>query len=399
MRRVSTVCCFNLNKSKGEIKNIMLTSKERITRILKREPVDRIGLFEAFWADTAKRWASEGHYKDPNLEVGKIGSEHKHKPMLIEDHFGLDLRRCRALELIADLDAGEQIVEETEETKLVRDGNGALLRWHKAHSSTPEHADFAVRERSQWEELIKPHLLNTALYSRRIDFGLYRGMKEKCQKENVFLTCAVIAAFDLMTPMCGHEYLLMGMALDPDWFQDMCEVYTTMNINLLEILFEQEGLPDGMWIWDDLGFKNKPFMSPAMYKDLLFPAHQRLFQWAHSKGLPVIMHSCGYVEPLVPALIEAGIDCLQPMEVKAGMDLVKLKKAFGDQIAFMGGMDARTLVSNDLAAVQAELETKLPAAMQNSGYVLQVDHSVPYQVDYDTYKFFVEKGLAMGTYK
>jgi uroporphyrinogen decarboxylase len=224
-------------------------------------------------------------------------------------------------------------------------------------------------------------------------------MKEKCQKENVFLTCAVIAAFDLMTPMCGHEYLLMGMALDPDWFQDMCEVYTTLNINLLEILFEQEGLPDGMWIWDDLGFKNKPFMSPAMYKDLLFPAHQRLFQWAHSKGLPVIMHSCGYVEPLVPALIEAGIDCLQPMEVKAGMDLVKLKKAFGDQIAFMGGMDARTLVSYDLAAVQAELETKLPAAMQNSGYVLQVDHSVPYQVDYDTYKFFVEKGLAMGTYK
>jgi uroporphyrinogen decarboxylase len=65
----------------------------------------------------------------------------------------------------------------------------------------------------------------------------------------------------------------------------------------------------------------------------------------------------------------------------------------------MGGMDARTLVSNDLAAVQAELEKKLPTAMQNSGYVLQVDHSVPYQVDYDTYKFFIEKGLEMGTYK
>ena len=377
----------------------MLTGKERITRILKREPVDRVGLFEAFWADTAKRWAQEGHYKDPDLDFGKVGSEHKHKPMFIEDHFGLDLRRCRALDLIANLDAGDQVVEETEETKLIRDGNGALLRWFKAHSGTPEHVDFLVKDRNGWNESVRPYIVNTDFYQRRIDFELYRSMKEKCNRENIFLTCAVVAAFDLMTPMCGHEYLLMGMALDPDWFTDMCDVYTTVIIDLLEILFEQEGLPDGLWVWEDLGFKGKPFMSPKMYKELLFPAHQRLFQWAHSKGLPVIIHSCGYVEPLVPDLIEAGIDCLQPMEVKAGMDLVKLKKEFGDKIAFMGGMDTRTLVANDLAAVQKELETKLPIAMQNSGYVLQVDHSVPYQVNYETYKFFVEKGLQMGTYQ
>jgi uroporphyrinogen decarboxylase len=377
----------------------MLTSKERMTRILKREPVDRVGLFEVFWADTAKRWAREGHYQDPTLDVGFVGSQHKHRPMLIEDHFGLDLRRCRAFEYIADLDAGEKIIEETEETKLVRDGNGALLRWCKKHSGTPEHVDFLVKDRKGWEESVRPHLVNTALYPRRIDFELYRSMKEKCQRENIYLTCAVVGAFDQMTPMCGHEYLLMGMALDPEWIRDMCEVYTTLTINLLEILFAQEGLPDGLWVWDDLGFKGKPFMSPNMYQELLFPGHQRLFQWARSRGLPVILHSCGYVEPLMPALIEAGIDCLQPLEVKAGMDLVKLKKEFGDRISFIGGMDVRTLVANDRKAVQAELKKKLPAAMQNSGYVLQVDHSVPYQVDYATYRYFMETGLAMGVYK
>ncbi len=377
----------------------MMTSKERMSRILKHKPVDRVGLFEVFWADTAQRWADEGHYQDPNRNTGVVGSEHKHKPMSIEDHFGLDLRRCRAFDYVADLDAGEKIVEETEETKLVRDGNGALLRWYKKHSGTPEHVDFLVKDRNGWEEFVRPHLVNTGLYERRIDGQLYRGMKEKCQREDIYLTCAVVGAFDQMTPMCGHEYLLMGMALDPDWFRDMCEVYTTLTIELLEILIAREGLPDGLWVWDDLGFKGKPFMSPNMYKELLFPGHQRLFQWAKARGLPVILHSCGYVEPLVPALIEAGIDCLQPLEAKAGMDLVKLKKEFGDRIAFMGGMDVRTLVANDLEAVQAELEKKLPAAMQNSGYILQVDHSVPYQVDYETYRYFMEKGLAMGTYK
>ncbi len=61
-------------------------------------------------------------------------------------------------------------------------------------------------------------------------------------------------------------------------------------------------------------------------------------------------------------------------------------------------MDERTLETNDLAAVDAELARKLPGAMAGSGYVLQVDHSVTSNVDYDTYRHFVDKGLAMGTY-
>ena len=344
----------------------MLTSKERITRILKREPVDRIGLFEAFWTDTAKRWAQEGHYEDPDMSKTKVGSENKHRPLAIEDHFGLDLRRCRCLDLIADLDIGEQVIEETENYKLVKDGNGALLRWFKAHSGTPEHVDFHVKDRKGWNELIRPHLINTSNYRRRIDFDLYRSMREKCNRENIFLTCAVVAVFDHMTPVCGHENLLMGMALDPEWVKDTCEVYTRVTIELLEILFKQEGLPDGMWFWDDLGYKGKPFMSPAMYTEIIYPNHKRLFSWAHSKGLPVILHSDGFVEPLLPWLIDAGIDCLQPIEVKAGMDLIKLKKEFGDKISFIGGMDARTLVANDLDAVYTDLEKKLPVAMENS---------------------------------
>jgi len=377
----------------------MLCSKERIARILKRQPVDRIGLFEVFWADTAQRWAQEGHYQNVGADSLQFGAQHRHRPMAIEDHFALDIRRCRPFDMMADIDCGEQIIEETDETKLSRDGNGALLRWHKLHSSTPEHVDFAVKDRESWERWVRPHLLEKSYYQRRIDFHLYHAMREKCDRENIFFTCGLIAPFDLMTPMCGHEHLLQGMALDPDWFRDMCQVYTTLTIGLLEILFEQEQLPDGLWIWDDLGFMEKPFMSPIMYHELLYPAHHRLFQWAHDKRLPVILHSCGYVEPLVPALIKAGIDCLQPLEVKSGMKLLRLKKNFGDRIAFMGGMDVRVLISNDLTAVQRLLEATLPAAMENSGYVLQTDHSVPDQVNYETYKFFVDKGLEIGAYQ
>jgi uroporphyrinogen decarboxylase len=208
----------------------------------------------------------------------------------------------------------------------------------------------------------------------------------------------VVGAFDRMSPLCGHEHLLMGMALDPEWVAEMADLYAAVTVRLLEILFGREGLPDGLWVWDDLGFKNRPFMSPAMYRALVFPAHKKLFDFAHGRGLPVVLHCDGYVEPLIPALIEAGINCLQPLEVKAGMDLLRLKQRFGERIALIGGMDARALESNDRQIVEAELLGKLPGVMAGSGYVLQVDHSVSPLVEYETYKFFVERGLEIGTY-
>ena len=100
----------------------------------------------------------------------------------------------------------------------------------------------------------------------------------------------------------------------------MVDVYVSLTINHCEVLFAEEGKPDGMFFYEDMGFKNKPFMSPAMYEELIMPGHKRLFDFAHSLGCKVIVHSCGYVEPLLPGLINAGMDCLQAMEVKAGMD-------------------------------------------------------------------------------
>jgi uroporphyrinogen decarboxylase len=369
-----------------------LTSKERFARILKHQPVDRVGLFEVYWKETVLQWTAQGHLARPDS---------------VSDHFGLDVRRTggeitpgdyRVVNLIANLDAGDQIVEETESVKLIRDGNGALLRWIKDGSGAPEHVDFTVKDRRGWEEHIRPYLLDERTYERRINFAHYRELRAKCTRDQRFMTCGVVGPFDQMSPMCGHEHLLMGMALDGDWVRIMADLYATVAVHLLEFLFEREGPPDGLWVWDDLGFKNRPFMSPAMYQEILYPAHKKLFDFAHSHGLPVVLHCDGYVEALIPSLIEAGINCLQPIEAKAGMNLIKLKKRFGDQIALIGGMDVRTLETNDRQIVEAELLGKLPPAMAGSGYVLQVDHSVSPLVEYETYRYFVERGLEIGTY-
>ena len=110
------------------------------------------------------------------------------------------------------------------------------------------------------------------------------------------------------------------------------------------------------------------------------------------------MHSCGYVAPLLPYMIEAGINCLQVIEVKAGMDLIKLHEQFGDRIAFMGGIDVRALYTNDRAIIDRELESKIPIVKQGYNFVLHSDHSIPKTVNFDTYRYFIERGLELGRY-
>jgi uroporphyrinogen decarboxylase len=360
----------------------MMTGRERIARILKRQPVDRIGLYEHFWGDTHKRWQQQGHIRE--------GED-------MADHFGFDMSGCWCFNYVADLDFQPVTLEETAETKVVKDGNGATLRRHKLHDTTPEHIDFDVKERAAWEAKIKP-FLTAKLDRRRIGFEAYRNARKHAAEKNRFFVWAGVNVFELMHPVCGHEHMLAGMALDPDWIKDMVGTYADLILKMQETLFAEEGLPDGVWYYEDMGFKERPFMSPAMYREIVQPAHARTVAWAHGQGLPVVMHSCGFVEPLLPGMLEAGIDCLQVIEVKAGMDPLRIHRQYGDRLSLCGGMDARNLVSNDIEAIRRELHAKIPALKRNNGYILHSDHSIPDTCNYETYRFFVDEGLRLGTY-
>lgn len=353
-----------------------MTSIERMKCALDRKPVDMVPVAVDPWGATVQKWVAEGH-----IQHGED----------VAEHFGQDIRAGGWLNSVAKLDFQAITLEETDETILQLDGNGAKLRRHKLHDSTPEHVDFTVHDHATWNEHGKPYLVD--LDRRRIPFEGYRGARKFAAEKQRYFCWAGVAPFEQMHPICGHEYMLMGMALEPDWVKDMVNTFTDLTINHLEVLFAEEGKPDGFFFYEDMGFKERPFMSPAMYEEIVQPGHKRLFDFAHSMGCKVIVHSCGYVEPLVPGLIEAGMDCLQAMEVKAGMDLPKLFKRFGDRIAFYGGIDVRTLISNDLAQVDEELVKKItPVVKGGGGYILHTDHSEPPTIEYATMKYFIERG-------
>ena len=357
-----------------------MTGKERMQKLLKGEKTDHIGLYEHFWNDTQKKWAECGWVKadEPFANI-----------------FSFDMDEFWAFHLVADLDFEPEIVAETEETVTIKDGNGAILRRHKLHDTTPEHVDYTVKDREGWEKLIKPKLMPE---ERRINFEGYAKAKKLCAEKERFFCWSGVNVFESIHPVCGHENMLVGMALDPDWIKDMANTYADLTIKLWKILFEKEGKPDGIWFYEDMGYKLSPFMSPQMYRDLIMPAHIKTIAFAHSLGLPVIMHSCGFVEPLLPYMVEAGIDCLQVMEVKAGMDPVRIHKQYGDRLSLMGGIDVRVLYSNDKSLIDQELEAKIPILKDGYRFILHSDHSIPENVTYDTYRYFIDRAMELGQY-
>jgi len=108
------------------------------------------------------------------------------------------------------------------------------------------------------------------------------------------------------------------------------------------------------------------------------------------------LHSCGDVTPFVPEFVEIGIDALNPLEVKAGMDPRQLKRTYGDKLVLHGGINA--VLYNDMAALEAEMRQVIPTAKAQGGYILSSDHSVPSSVSLQDFRRFVELGKELGSY-
>jgi len=358
-----------------------MNGKERISRILKRLPVDRVGVYEQFWNDAIKKWVSE-------KKIASAGE--------LPDRFGFDIAHGGGINLTADIDFVPEIIAEDESTVTSLDGNGATFRRFKNREGVMEHIGFAVRCREDWERLIKPKL--TPIPARAA-FAHYRESKRLAEESGRFFAFYCSNVFSMMTCVAGHEHILHGMADDPEWIDDMCETYAGLLCEMQDMLFSKEGWPDCLWYTEDLGFKGRPFMSPAMFERHIKPGYKKSFGQCHENNTPVVLHSCGFLEPFLPHLVDIGLDALQAIEVKSGMDVLRIHEKYGDRLVLIGGMDAREIESNDPSRIKAEIDAKMPVLMAKGGYILHSDHSISNNVEYESLEYFIDYGKTAGTYR
>jgi uroporphyrinogen-III decarboxylase len=137
--------------------------------------------------------------------------------------------------------------------------------------------------------------------------------------------------------------------------------------------------------------------SPKYWRAHFKPIVKALVDECHAHGLPVIYHGCGNVNRIFEDFIECGVDAYNPLEAKAGLDVVDLRRRFGHAIGFCGNLDVVTWAHGNREEIKAMVMRKLNAA-KGGGYILQSDHSVPANVSGQDYDYVVNLVREFGRY-
>lgn len=344
-------------------KTAVLTGRERVNRMFERREHDRVPRYDSFWPETIRRWEGEG------LVGGSEGVFHA---------LDADLRSLLWFWPQAFPDRRE-VVSEDAETEVVRDGHGALLRFWKHHSGTPEHLGWECETPEIWREKYRPGIerqaSDTALRASR-----------SVRQDGRWSFLAGVEGFECARALLGDEGSLVAMLEEPEWIQEIAQVTTDSTLRHFQAVLDTGVRPDGIWIYGDMAYNHSTHCSPQTYRELVWPQHKRMATWAHERGMKFIFHTDGDVNAVIEMYIEAGFDCLQPLECKANMDIRNLCPRYGDRLAFFGNINVMELVTNDLERIETEIAQKLSAGKATRSYMYHSDHSIPPQISWQTYQ-------------
>jgi uroporphyrinogen decarboxylase len=362
-----------------------LTSRERVRRAVNHEDHDRVPRFETFWHDTIERWLEEG-LPGKDLEEGFAAA------LEALDSDMLDLQN--AMWMVPFPNRGH-IISEDEETKTYVDGWGAKLRSFKHKSTTPEHLGWECDSPEAWHEKYRPAILEDWV---RTDVDHVKKRFEQGRQGEKWCYLQGTEPFEALRKLLGDETSLMAMLEEPEWIVDICEVTTEGMLRNFQMALDAGVEPDMLWIYGDMAYNHATMCSPQTYKELIWPSHKRLTDWAHERGMKFLYHTDGDVRGVMDLYVEAGFDVLQPLESKANMDIRELIPRYGQDFTFCGNVDIMKMVTNDLEVIEQEIRGKLEAGMSTKGYIYHSDHSVPPQVSWATYQKIIEFVELYGNY-
>ena len=203
---------------------------------------------------------------------------------------------------------------------------------------------------------------------------------------------------EMLWRIIGSENVMLWIGLYPEEVGRFVERINRFALELTVAQIEAAaGMLDGMVIWGDVAYKKGLFFSPLYWRRYFKPGVKAIVDACHERGLPVIYHGCGNVRSIFEDFIEVGVDAYNPLEAKAGLDVVELRRQFGHRIAFCGNMDVIAWADANREELKRIVLTKLNAA-KGGGYIFQSDHSVPGNISGENYDYVVNLVREFGRY-
>jgi uroporphyrinogen decarboxylase len=208
--------------------------------------------------------------------------------------------------------------------------------------------------------------------------------------------------FELSWYLRGLDQLLMDLVADKHFAHALLRKVTDLQkAKYGEFLKKAGKYLDIVRVGDDMGTQGQPFFSPALYREMIKPYQREFYSFIKERTDAALMfHSCGNVYPLIPDLIEVGVDILNPVQVSINdMDPARLKREFGDRLAFSGAIDTqRVLPYGTPEEVEEEVRRRVQELGPNGGYLIASVHNIQPDVPPENVVALFRAGKKYGRY-
>ncbi|MDO8683075.1 MAG: uroporphyrinogen decarboxylase family protein [Armatimonadota bacterium] len=351
-----------------------MTHKERFLRTMRFQPVDHVPDEEfGYWTETLTEWHKQGlpEFVD-NLSKA-------------DEYFGFAPKWYFPINLGIIPGFQYQVLEEDDRHRIIIDESGIKCMVNKDGASTiPKHLKFPIETRQDWEDFRKRlDSTNPKRYPEN-----WEQLRDIYNNADVPVGISAGSLFGWIRNWMGFENVSYMCADDPELIEEIMEhltehILATIGRAVREIKF------DFVMMWEDMAFNKGPMISPRLFDKWMVPRYKRITDFLKQHGCETVIVDCdGNINELVGLWLDAGVNCMFPIEVRGNSDPVAIREKYGNRVLLAGGVDKTQLIEGK-ESIRKEIK-RIEKLVQMGGYIPHVDHRCPPNVTYENYLYYLD---------
>ncbi len=277
-----------------------------------------------------------------------------------------------------------KVIEDTPTHTISIDEFGRKVKLPKGFATIALPMDFPVKTMDDWLK-IKPKFM---FCEDRINWDRINEAA-RLQKQGVFILGGMEGGFDLPRELMGEENACIAYYEDPELMEDIISTISDTAFKIYERISDKVVI-DQLVVHEDMAGKSGPLIGPSQINEFIKPYYRRIWDMLSAKGTKLFSQdSDGNMNAVLDSFLDCGLNVSYPCEPAAGMDVVKLRKKYGNRIAFKGGIDKHVLRKSK-EDIRKELEYKMQPLMRQGGMVFGLDHRIPNGTPLENYVYYVQ---------
>jgi len=276
-----------------------------------------------------------------------------------------------------------QVIEDSENYYIAIDCLGRKVVLDKKTATIPLPQNYPVETMDDWQKI---KYMFEYCDERVLDKDIEKAIS--LQKQGVLIKADVYGGFDIIRELMGEENGCIAYYEDPELVMDILNTLSKMNKKVLEKISSRITL-DQLSIHEDMAGNAGPMVGPNIVREFYYPYYKNVWEVVSNSGTKLFCQdSDGDINLLLDDFIKCGVNIFNPCEPAGNMDVVQLRKKYGNKIAFKGGID-KYVLRKSKQEIKAEIDYKVQDCMLNGGMVFSLDHRIPNGTPFENYVYYV----------